>query len=57
MTEQEFRERMRKASDEEIKPIVEKMTNLIMDAYQSGFNVAMSLFYPTANKEKENGKE
>ena len=56
MTEQEFRERMRKASDEEIKPIVEKMTNLIMDAYQSGFNVAMSLFYPTANKEKENGK-
>lgn len=56
MTEQEFREKMRKGSDETLKPIVEKMTNLVVDAWQSGFNVAMSLvMQPQKEESHDNG--
>ena len=42
MTEQEVREKIDNGFDE-VKPIVEKMTHLIMDAYEKGITVGMEL--------------
>ena len=42
MTEQEVREKF-DSSFAETKPIIEKMTNLIMDAYEKGFNIGFEI--------------
>ena len=43
MDEQEAREMMQKGF-EEVKPMVEQSTHLLMDAYEKGFSVGMELW-------------
>lgn len=42
MTENEVRQKLSESFDE-MNPIIVKMTNLIMDAYEKGFEVGMKV--------------
>lgn len=43
LLEDAVREMFTKSSQEKVRPLIERMTNLLMDAYEAGFNVGMEI--------------